>query len=436
LSRSALVSLYAATFRPVSATVDEPRAARSALDPSGPAAVALSHVSKSFRLPHEQYHTLKERALHPFRKREFDVLRAVDDVSVEIATGEFFGIVGRNGSGKSTLLKCLAGIYNTDAGSLEVHGRLSPFIELGVGFNMDLTARDNVIINAIMLGLSRKQAEARFDDIVAFAELEEFMDLKLKNYSSGMHVRLAFSVAIQVDADIVLIDEVLAVGDASFQQKCFDEFTRLKANGRTIVFVTHAMSAVEHFCDRAMLMERGKVVEIGDPASVAREYNKLNFRQVSESASISAGPQTLTQPPVAELLSAGFESLRGDPLVAAVQQEQCTVRIEVRFHADAQNPIFGFVLRNDLGHASFASNTKLEYGPTGRFYAGETAFVRITFENWLAPGRYTLEASVAPDGLQANAYDLQEAISSIIVHGTHAGGGAADFPHEFVIERR
>ncbi|HZE05775.1 MAG TPA: ATP-binding cassette domain-containing protein, partial [Solirubrobacteraceae bacterium] len=154
---------------------------------------------------------MKERALHPFRSRSYDVLRAVQDVSVDIAPGEFFGIVGRNGSGKSTLLKCLAGIYDIDEGELSINGRLSPFIELGVGFNPDLTARDNVIINAIMLGLSRKEAAERFDDILAFAELEEFVDLKLKNYSSGMHVRLAFATAVQVDADILLVDEVLAV---------------------------------------------------------------------------------------------------------------------------------------------------------------------------------------------------------------------------------
>ena len=191
-------------------------------------AVTIQNASKAFKLHHRQYHTLKERALHPFQARTFDLLRAVDDVSVDIARGEFFGIIGRNGSGKSTLLKCLAGIYDIDSGRMDVRGRLSPFIELGVGFNVDLTARDNVILNAIVLGLTRKEAKARFDSIIAFAELEDFLDMRLKNYSSGMSVRLAFSVAIQVDADVLLIDEVLAVGDASFQQKCFDEFLRLK----------------------------------------------------------------------------------------------------------------------------------------------------------------------------------------------------------------
>ncbi len=174
---------------------------------------------------------------------------------------------------------------------MTVHGRLAPFIELGVGFNPDLAARDNVMINAMMLGLTRKEARERFDAIVEFAELEEYMDLKLKNYSSGMQVRLAFAVAIQVDADILLIDEVLAVGDAAFQQKCFDEFGRLKAAGRTIVFVTHDMGAVERFCDRAMLLERGRVVDIAEPASIARQYNELNFHRVRREAVEHGGPE-------------------------------------------------------------------------------------------------------------------------------------------------
>ena len=245
-----------------------------------PPAVVVRGVSKTFRIPRLQVHTLKERALHPFRFHDFDELRAVQDVSFEVAQGEMFGIVGRNGSGKSTLLKCLAGIYgidDVDGAELSVRGRLSPFIELGVGFNPDLTAYDNVIINGIMLGLTRKEARERFDEIIAFAELEEFLDLKLKNYSSGMYVRLAFSVAVQVDADVLLIDEVLAVGDSAFQQKCFDQFRRLRAAGKTIVFVTHDMGSVSRLCDRAMLMERGRIVCMGDPDRVAREYHELNF---------------------------------------------------------------------------------------------------------------------------------------------------------------
>jgi len=419
-----------------STTVNQmPRSAASAAAPEPASAVSASHVTKTFRIPHQQYHTLKERALHPLRRRTFDELRAVDDVSVDIGSGEFFGVVGRNGSGKSTLLKCLAGIYDIDSGNLDVRGRLSPFIELGVGFNPELNARDNAIINAIMLGLSRKEAEARLEDIVAFAELEEFMDLKLKNYSSGMQVRLAFSVAIQVDADIVLIDEVLAVGDAAFQQKCFDQFTGLKAAGRTIIFVTHDMGSVERFCDRALLLERGEVVDIGNPASIARQYNELNFNRVRREARELGGPETLRRAPVAEILSASFESPDGETVVATMQGEPCCVRTEVQFHAAVDNPLFAISLDDDRGRRAFAASTALTQRATGQFSAGELAVIRTRFENWLAPGRYRLTASVTSDGLGANAYDLRNDISTIIVHAGSSGGGAVDLPHTFEIER-
>jgi ABC-type polysaccharide/polyol phosphate transport system ATPase subunit len=420
----------------MSATASDPAATGTPPAPSAPAsAVSISHLRKGFRLPHEQYHTLKERALHPFRTRSFDVLQAVDDVTVDIARGEFFGIVGRNGSGKSTLLKCLAGIYDTDSGSVEIHGRLSPFIELGVGFNPDLAARDNVIINAIMLGLSRSQARERFDAIVQFAELEDYMDLKLKNYSSGMQVRLAFAVAIQVDADVLLIDEVLAVGDAAFQQKCFDEFTRLKAAGRTIVFVTHDMGAVERFCDRAMLLERGKVVEIGKPAAIARRYNETNFRHVRQVALEEGGPDIFKQPPVAEIISARFESPDGEGVVSMAQGEGCRVRMRVRFHDSAEDPLFSVVLRSERGHLAFVGGSSIVYGPTGVFRAGDVVSVTISFENWLAPGRYTLTPSVNRNGPGADSYDTREDIASILVHASLPGGGVVDLPHTVEIER-
>src|SRR3954468_17322056 len=253
-----------------------PLACPAVLDDGLPA-VLVDDVSKTFEIPRERVHTLKERALHPFRRTGEDTLRALRNVSFAVQPGEFFGIVGRNGSGKSTLLKCLAGIYQRDAGDIYVNGRLSTFIELGVGFNPDLAARDNVMLNATMLGLSRRDALSRFERIIDFAELHDFVNLKLKNYSSGMLVRLAFSVMIQVDADILLIDEVLAVGDASFQQKCFDEFARIRREGTTVVLVTHDMGAVDRFCDRAVLLEHGRLVEDGSARDVAHKYLELNF---------------------------------------------------------------------------------------------------------------------------------------------------------------
>ncbi len=397
------------------------------------AAISVRNLSKSFRLPHEQYHTLKERALHPYRSRTYDVLKAVQNVTLDIAPGEFFGIVGRNGSGKSTLLKCLAGIYDIDGGDLAVKGRLSPFIELGVGFTMDLPARDNVIINATMLGLSRKQARARFDEIIAFAELEEFVDLKLKNYSSGMYVRLAFATAVQVDADILLIDEVLAVGDANFQQKCFDTFASLHAAGRTILFVTHDMGSVERFCTRAMLLDRGRVVDIDTPSSIARQYNQHNFRRTRQEW--GAPPDQIPpENPEVEVTNAVFESAPGEIAITVEQGRRCMVRMEVHFTAEVVDPIFAIALVNESGQPAFATNTHVQRVQTGRFAAGTDATIRLDFDNWLAPGRYTLIASVARAGLGADLFDAHTS-NSIIVLADKAGGGLTDYPHTLTIER-
>ena len=239
--------------------------------------IGVSGASKTFRIPREAAHTLKERALHPLRRRGYDEFSALRDVSFNVRRGEFFGVVGRNGSGKSTLLKCLAGIYSLDRGQIVIDGRMSTFIELGVGFNPDLAARDNVIMNGIMLGLTAREGQDRYDEIIDFAELRDYQELKLKNYSSGMYVRLAFSVAIQVQADILLIDEVLAVGDASFQQKCYDVFNDMRDAGRTVLFVTHDMGSVARMCDRALLLEHGDVVMIDEPDAVANRYLELNF---------------------------------------------------------------------------------------------------------------------------------------------------------------
>jgi len=235
-------------------------------------AIEVQALRKNFRLPHERRDTLREHFFHPFKRVDYERNTVLDGVSFEIERGECFGIIGPNGSGKSTLLKILAGIYPADGGEVLVRGRLSPFIELGVGFDPDLTGHDNVRINASLLGLSKRELERRYDDIVAFAELERFMDQKLKNYSSGMEVRLAYSIAIQVDFDILLLDEVLAVGDQAFQEKCFATFERFRAEGKTIVFVSHDLDAISTHCDRALLLERGVVGALGAATDVIEAY--------------------------------------------------------------------------------------------------------------------------------------------------------------------
>jgi ABC-type polysaccharide/polyol phosphate transport system ATPase subunit len=399
----------------------------------GTPAISIADVSKTFRIPHRQYSTLKERALHPKRSKSYDELRALRGISVEVQQGEFFGIVGRNGSGKSTLLKCLAGIYGTDSGRIRVRGRLAPFIELGVGFNPDLPARDNVIINAIMLGLSRKEAQARFDHIIAFAELEEFIDLKLKNYSSGMYVRLAFATAVQVDADVLLIDEVLAVGDASFQQKCFDELTRLQREGRTLLLVTHDMAAVERFCDRAMLIERGEVVDIADPVTIARQYNQHNFRRTRQEYGVPEAELPPEEPPV-RVVEAIFETPTESPALTVMQGGACTIRVEATIHEAVTDPIFTVTLLNEQGHVAFSTNTDVLHMRPGTFAPGETVSIRVPFTNYLAPGRYSLTASVARAGTGADIFDAHMS-NSIVVIGVTPGGGFADLPHEFNLER-
>jgi ABC-type polysaccharide/polyol phosphate transport system ATPase subunit len=237
-------------------------------------AIEVEHVSKSFLLPHQRRGSVKEVFLHPFHKLRYDWNRALHDVTFSIERGEFFGIVGANGSGKSTLLRILAGIYRADGGTVRVEGKLSPFIELGVGFNFDLNARDNIRVNGTLLGLTSRELDERFDQIVRFAELERFVDQKLRNYSSGMQLRLAYSIAIQVDFDVLLLDEVLAVGDESFQEKCVATFDRFREQGKTIVFVSHDLGAVSRFCDRALLLERGLVCAIGPPDDVIGAYRR------------------------------------------------------------------------------------------------------------------------------------------------------------------
>ena len=397
--------------------------------PGGPPAISIDAVSKTFRLPHQQYSTLKERVLHPMRSTDYDELHAVKDISLQIAQGEFFGIVGRNGSGKSTLLKCIAGIYGVDQGRISIAGRLSPFIELGVGFNMDLTARDNVLINAIMLGISRRQARARFDEVIAFAELEEFVDLKLKNYSSGMLVRLAFATAIQVDAEILLIDEVLAVGDAAFQQKCFEQFFRLKREGKTIVFVSHDMYSVERFCNRAMLMERGDMVQIGDPRTIGRAYHKLNFGQLPHEAPTVAQAESGTS-----IADAWFASTTGERVTSASQEDALSMCFEVRFGEDVENPVFAATLRTELGHTIVVARSDQHAASSGSFKAGESVLASFAIPNWLTPSRYLLTPSVAREGTGERTLALVEDMTSVVVHGT-TSGGILELPVHVKIER-
>lgn len=239
-------------------------------------AVKIENLYKSFRLPTEKSFGLKQAIFNRLKGvkgyKEQKVLKGLD---FEIKKGEFVGIIGRNGSGKSTLLKIIAGIYYPEKGTVTIDGTLVPFIELGVGFNPELTGRENVYMNGALLGFSNSEIDQMYNDIWEFAELKDFQDQKLKNYSSGMQVRLAFSIAIRARGDILLLDEVLAVGDAAFQQKCNDYFASLKDQKQTVVLVTHSMENVKKFCTRAILIENGRIANDGSPKQIANQYNQM-----------------------------------------------------------------------------------------------------------------------------------------------------------------
>jgi ABC-2 type transport system ATP-binding protein len=292
--------------------------------------LSVERVSKDFALPHEKSASIKSSIINVFKgkDRTVEVQHALRDISFEIKKGEFFGILGRNGSGKSTLLRILAEIYRPTRGTVHKKGKLVSFIELGVGFNPELTGRENVYLNGALFGFSRREIDEKYDDIVAFAELEEFMDQKLKNYSSGMQVRLAFSVATRAEADILLVDEVLAVGDADFQRKCFTFFKSLKKKNTTVVFVTHDMNAVREYCDRAILINDGLITHEGGPVEVANEYLKL-FNVSHEASATDTKDRWGNK-------MASFESVK-----AAVNEK--TKEVEITAIITAHEPVEGLV---------------------------------------------------------------------------------------------
>lgn len=352
-------------------------------------AIRAENISKDFMLPNEKAGTLKSifTGIFSGKPRGHMAQHALKNISFQVKEGEFFGIVGRNGSGKSTLLKILANIYQPDKGYVQVTGRVVPFIELGVGFNPELTGRDNVFLNGALLGFSRKEMEAMYGDIVEFAELEKFMDQKLKNYSSGMQVRLAFSLAIRANADILLIDEVLAVGDASFQRKCFEYFKNLKKHKKTVVFVSHDMNAIREYCDRAMLVDHSEVIEVGDTSKIAEKYiqlftndNLVALRyQDKEDNRWGDGGMT-------------FDSIEVKPGSSSI-----TIVQKFKAHRNIESAVVGFRIRDGAGREVTGSNTKKEERPVKDLIKGATVTIKWKMPNILSEGEYSLDPSLLYD---------------------------------------
>jgi len=353
-------------------------------------AVSVSNVKKDFKLPLKQGDSLKDAIVQSLSigMPKYKTYHALKGISFDVQKGEFFGILGRNGTGKSTLLKIISEIYQPTQGKVEVTGRLVPFIELGVGFNPKLSARENVYLNGAILGFSRIEIDARYQEIVEFAELEEFMDQKLKNFSSGMRVRLAFAIAVQANADILVIDEVLAVGDADFKKKCYEYFGSLKDDdSKTVIFVTHGMSAVREYCDRAILIDQGRIIFEGSGEEAADKYRSMFNIKKKKIVDDSISTEIADIKDVSVFGETGKRSKAGYNNQIATNSN-LVFEITLNIKQSTKNPILAFSARDRKGRTVFATNTKILNIKLGDLAVGEHTF-SFFVDNIFTNGSFT-----------------------------------------------
>lgn len=357
-------------------------------------AIRVDRVSKDFKLPHEKMTSIKSIIINFYkRKRTYEIQQALKEVSFDVRKGEFFAIVGRNGSGKSTMLKLLAGIYVPNNGSVTVNGLLTPFIELGVGFNMELTGRENVYLNGALLGFNRKEMNKMYKDIVEFAELEKFMDQRLKNYSSGMQVRLAFSIAIRAQSDILLLDEVLAVGDLAFQKKSLNHFKQLKKQKKTVVFVSHDMESVEEFCDRGILLEDGVIKFAGTAAQVSKEYTSLfeGGKKVKKRVKAKPNSRIPHKRP-------GNGHARIDDVDIKADKDEIQVDVRATVHNDIEKLVYGFhITDSNRGEIVGLDNRLLKKSDIENLKAGSKIQFSWKIQNVFSNGDYYIDLTFADE---------------------------------------
>jgi ABC-type polysaccharide/polyol phosphate transport system ATPase subunit len=367
-------------------------------------AVEVSDVSKRFRLYHERNQSLKAAFMRG-RRAKYDEFWALKDISLQVPTGKTYGLIGHNGSGKSTLLKCMAGILVPDKGSLQTHGKVSALLELGAGFHPELSGRDNVYLNGSILGMSKKQIDGQFDQIVEFAGLEQFIDTPVKNYSSGMYVRLGFSVAINVDPEVLMVDEVLAVGDEAFQRKCMEKFKQFRDEGRTVVIVSHALGTMRTMCDEVAWLDHGQLVGIGKPSELVDEYVGSSHEDRIEDTGSGHGNRWGS----GELRVDEVELLGGGGHVSRVATgEQVTFRLHYRATEKIEEPVFGIALHTLDGQHVTGPNTRDVELSTGAV-SGE-GHVDLTVPRlMLTPGTYELTVA-AYDHSLVHAYDHREKV--------------------------
>ncbi len=397
-------------------------------------AIKVENLSKTFRIPHEKESTMKGAFVTLINSgiKGYETFHALSDINFEVKRGEFFGIIGRNGSGKSTLLKMLAGIYIPDKGKskIEINGKISPFLELGVGFNPELTGRENIFLGGTILGLTRKQIAERYDKIVAFSELEEFIDMKLKNYSSGMQVRLAFSLAINVEAEILLMDEVLAVGDTNFQSKCLAEFNKYREQGKTVILVTHDINTVQRYCDRAMLLRNGKIMKIGEAEEVCTEYMNENIFDEENKISTTDNTNAIKEKKkVVEITKVEFLDDRGKSKKTFKSGQDLTTRIYFKNYKSLKDLNFGLTIVNQENVSIIGISTVIDKIGVDKII--KNGFFEVMFEKIpLKANTYHINAAIFGEN-HAKVFDYKTNIDAFKVFSKNTNDGIVELSYQW-----
>lgn len=387
-------------------------------------AIEVNHISKKFKVYMDKGHTLKEKMLFS-KRRKYEERIVLDDISFEVKKGEAIGLIGQNGCGKSTTLKLLTRIMYPDSGNIEMCGRVSGLIELGAGFHPDMSGRQNIYTNASIFGLTRKEIEARFDDIVAFSELEQFIDNPVRTYSSGMYMRLAFSVAINVDADILLIDEILSVGDSSFQTKCFKKILDLKKRGVTIIIVSHDLQSIQKICDRCIWIQNGKVEDNGYPFHVINRYLKyMEYKgaekeseelkinlPINQSETISSSLENWGNKKVF-FENVFLRNMVGTEITHVKAGESFWIELEIAVNEEIKNGVIGIGINDDMGKMVFGLNTDMDAIHVPPIVKRRKISLLIKNVN-LISGEYTIHASIS-DGRE-EIYDWYPVINRFFI---------------------
>jgi homopolymeric O-antigen transport system ATP-binding protein len=394
-------------------------------------AIEIRNVSKRFRIPHERHTTLAERLLGLFRANEVETLDALSDVTLDVPSGSFVGIIGANGSGKSTLLKIMAGLLVPDDGQVRVHGTLVPLLELGLGFQLELTVRENVELYGAVLGYTPASMGRKVDEVIAFAGLERFRDAKLKSLSSGMMVRLGFSTALRADADTLLLDEVLAVGDAQFQRKCIDVFQGLKRQRKTIVLVSHDLASVQRFCEHVYWLDKGRVALGGDANEVIQTYLAVNQAAYVDEPSVEspAGTEHRWGDGQVRFAEVELTDEHGQGVTQVTPWTRLVLHTSVVANAAVESPVFGMLIWL-TGQLVYSVNTRMLGIETGPLRAGERRRLDIQFTPALVNGHYHVSVAIAAQ-TEGGVYDWLNHATGFLVVGGRCGDGVCDLGAEF-----